>query len=102
VSLHLGDETVVGATRLLEGRAAAVIRVRPTARNPIAPSTPAPSCDQPNLAIGREPLSLTPTCVSAMDGVATISWTRGYDGSGCSVGSVGLGGGAVVEVDLVA
>ena len=35
-------------------------------------------------------------------GVATILWTRGYDGSGCSVGSVGLGGSAVIEVDLVA
>ena len=40
--------------------------------------------------------------LASRHGVATILWTRGYDGSGCSVGSVGLGGSAVIEVDLVA
>lgn len=35
-------------------------------------------------------------------GVARVPWTRGYDRSGCSAGSVGLGGGAIFEADLVA
>ncbi len=38
----------------------------------------------------------------ARSGVAPVSWTRGFGSSGCSVGSVGLGGGAVVEAGLVA
>ena len=51
-------------------------------------------CRSGTLAIARDAPRAT--------GVATISWTRGYDGSGCAVGSVGLGRGSVVEVDLVA
>jgi transposase len=38
---------------------------------------------------------------TAFFGVATVSWTRCFDGSGRSGGSVGLGGCAVVEGLLV-
>jgi hypothetical protein len=43
-----------------------------------------------------------PVAVSLKNGVARVWWTRGYSGSGCLAGSVGLGGGAVSEAGLVA